>query len=93
MGRTNPTFRDRLRQFEENRAKLRRSLRQQYQRDFDTIIEHARQFADAAGYQNPREPEREILFSIILGQQTEIRELKQRVAELETETEGGENAG
>lgn len=85
MGRTNPTFRDRLREFEESRGKFRRSLRQQYQTDFDSLIEHARQYADAAGYQNPTDPEREILFSIILGQQAEIRQLQDRVTKLESD--------
>ena len=90
MGRTNPTYRDTLRDFEERWQPFRRALRAQYQTDFDRLLEGADRFADAAGYQNPRTAERAILVSMLLAHEVELRRLRERVAGGEQGTAGGE---
>ncbi|MDY6818578.1 MAG: hypothetical protein SVG88_07950 [Halobacteriales archaeon] len=83
MGRTVPTFRDRLRRFEREWQPYRRGLRRCHQPDFDRLLEHARQHADAAGQQNPRPPEWGIVLSILLAQEIELRQLRERIDTLE----------
>lgn len=56
MGRTNPTYRDRLRNLEAEWEPYRRALRRADQERFDRLFEHARRHADAAGYQNHADP-------------------------------------
>jgi len=79
MGRTNPTYRDTLRAFEDRWQPFRRGLRGQYQPDFDRLLEGADRFADAAGYQNPRDAERAILLSMLLAHEVELRRLREQV--------------
>ncbi|MCL9818553.1 hypothetical protein [Natronocalculus amylovorans] len=50
MGRTNPTFRNRIQSIEQEWQPFRRGLRQHEQAYFDLCFSHA--YADAAGYQN-----------------------------------------
>lgn len=83
MGRTLPTFRDRLRQFEQEWQPYRRGLRRRHRSDFDRLLAKARQHAGAAGHQNPRSPEQAIVLSILLAQEIELRKLRDRVDALE----------
>ena len=85
MGRTNPTFRNVLRRFEENWQQYRRALRREHQEDFDELLEHADRFAAAAGMQNPTDPEKAILVSVLLAHEVEQRELRERVENLEAD--------
>lgn len=77
MGRTNPTYRDVLRRYEERWQPYRRALRRQYQQDFDRLFERAQKHADAAGYMNAEDPHVAALFSMLLAQEAEIRELRE----------------
>lgn len=79
MGRTNPTYRDDLRDFERRWQPFRRALRRQYQSDFDRLVEDADRFADAAGYRNPRDPEVAILVSMLLAHEVELRQLREQI--------------
>jgi hypothetical protein len=81
MGRTNPTYRNYLQQFEERCSPFRRALRRQYKPAFDEVFEHAQQHSDAAGYLNSRNPELAVLLSILIGQQHELREIREAVEE------------
>ena len=81
MGRTNPTYRDALRRLESEWEPMRRALRREYQGDFDRLFDRGRTFADAAGYANPRDPERALLLSLALAHEVELRRLRE---ELET---------
>lgn len=83
MGRTNPTFRDHLRRFREDWGPFRRALRGPHQARFDDLLEGAKRFADAAGFQNPAAPERAVLVSMLLAHEVERQALEERVAELE----------
>ncbi len=92
MGRTNPTHRDQLDRFEDEWQGYRRSLRRRYQRDFDALFEHARQFAHASSFQNPTDPDLAVLVSILLAQEVEHRELAQDVAALRDMIEDSDDA-
>jgi hypothetical protein len=79
MGRTNPTFRDTLRNLEDQWSPYRRGLRRRDQDLFDTLWGYARSYADAGGYLNHADPEVVMLFSICVAQQRQIEMLRQRV--------------
>lgn len=76
MGRTNPTYRDYLQQFEDRCQPMRRGLRREYTCAFDRLFDRARTHADAAGYLNSTDPELAILLSILLAQEHELRQLQ-----------------
>ncbi len=77
MGRTNPTYRDALRRLESEWEPMRRALRREYQDDFDRLFDRAREFADAAGYANPPDPERALVLSLLLAHEVELRRLRE----------------
>ncbi|WP_435346086.1 hypothetical protein [Haloarchaeobius sp. HRN-SO-5] len=83
MGRTNPTYRDYLRRFEERYRPFRRALRYERQADFDRLFERADAHAHAAGYRNPTDPEVAALLSMLLAHEAEIRTLRERLAAAE----------
>lgn len=76
MGRTNPTYRDWLRRFEERWQSFRRALRRRHQPAFDRLFEQARQHADAAGYANATDPEVALLISMLLAHERRLEELE-----------------
>lgn len=79
MGRTNPTYRDALANVEADWQDFRRGLRREYKPAFDQLFDHARAHADAAGYQNTREPMDALLVSILLAHEHELRRLREQV--------------
>ncbi|QSX00889.1 hypothetical protein [Haloterrigena alkaliphila] len=79
MGKTNPTYRDTLSKFENDWAPYRRALRLEYQGHFDRLFDQARNFADAGGIQNHRDPMMTHLVSILLAQECRIAELEERL--------------
>ncbi|MDR5655775.1 hypothetical protein RH831_01080 [Halodesulfurarchaeum sp. HSR-GB] len=85
MGRTNPTYRDRLDALETDWGPYRRSLRRHEQGPFDRLWEHARAHADASGMYNPADPMQTVLLSICLEQERAIQELTERVTSLEAD--------
>lgn len=96
MGRTNPTFRDYVDREEDRWSSFRRGLRRHHQDDFDQLFVKARCYADAAGYANPADPHTALVLSILLGQERELRTLRERVDSLEEgesvdSREGGES--
>lgn len=88
MGRTNPTYRDRLRGLEERWQPYRRGLRSRDQTHYDQLWADARQHADAAGYLNHDEPLFPVLLSMLLAQQARIAILEERITALEAAHEG-----
>lgn len=76
MGRTNPTYRDTLRQTEERWSVYRRALRHHDQEYFDRLFEHAREHADAAGYLNHGTSEIPLLVSILLEHEKRLDRLE-----------------
>ncbi|SEN32141.1 hypothetical protein SAMN05216388_1002309 [Halorientalis persicus] len=83
MGRTNPTFRDRLERLRADWSDYRRALRRRDEPHFDRLFEHARAHADACGYLNHDSPIVPVLLSVALEQQATIAALEERVAALE----------
>ena len=88
MGRSKPTFRNYLDRFEGDWAPYRRALRRRHQDDFDRLFEKARGHADAAGHLDPTDPRFAILFSMILAQERELRELRETVDDGESSNLG-----
>lgn len=86
MGRTNPTYRDRVRATEEQWSSYRRALRRRDKDDFDALFEYARTHADASGYLNHSTAEIPILVSIALEHQKHLTELEDRLATIEAGT-------
>ncbi|MEF8773895.1 MAG: hypothetical protein V5A23_04680 [Halobacteriales archaeon] len=89
MGRTNPTYRDWLRAFEDDWAPYRRALRRRRQPDFDRLFERAREHADAAGHANPRDPELALVLSMLLAHEAELRALRNDLATDAAAADGG----
>lgn len=85
MGRTNPTFRDRLRHLENEWGDYRRALRRRHKPHFDKLFEHARAHADACGYCNHDAPMIAVLVSVALEQEAHIANLEERIADLEAD--------
>jgi hypothetical protein len=83
MGRTNPTFRDRLDRLRGEFGDYRRALRRRDKPHFDALFEHARAHADACGYLNYDSPVVAVLLSVAVEQEAHIADLEDRVAELE----------
>lgn len=79
MGRTNPTYRDRLSALEDEWSEFRRGLRYERQADFDRLFEQARSHAHAAGYQNHEAPEIALLLSVLLAHERRIDDLEDRL--------------
>lgn len=79
MGRTNPTYRDTLRQLENQWSDFRRGLRHHNQEHFDQLWVDAANYADAAGYHNSERNMDLVLMSILLAQERRIAELEAAV--------------
>jgi hypothetical protein len=79
MGRTNPTYRDAIGRLEADCRPFQRALRRQYQADFDRLFDHGRDYADAAGHYNAADPEFAFVLSVLLAQEVQLRELRERV--------------
>jgi hypothetical protein len=83
VGRTNPTYRDRLTGLEREWGDYRRALRTTEQPHFDQLFEHGREYAHAAGYLNHPTPEIPLLVSILLAHERELARVQERLAELD----------
>lgn len=79
MGKTNPTYRDTLSEFENDWEPYRRALRLEYKDHFDRLFVQALNFADAGGIQNHHDPMMTQLVSILLAQECRITELEERL--------------
>lgn len=86
MGRTNPTFRDRLQRMERGWANYRLALRRRDQSHFDRLFAQAEEHADAAGNLNAGEPLHPVLVSVLL-------EHEKRLAALESDGDGDVRRG
>lgn len=81
MGRTNPTYRDRLSALEQEWGPYRRALRTHEQAPFDRLFEHGRTYAHAAGYLNHTDPMIPFLMSILLAHERELAALAAHIEE------------
>lgn len=83
MGKTNPTTRDRICEFEEEWQAYRRALRRDRQTAFDDVLVHLREQAVAIDAQNPVEPRWTYWMAVAVAQENQLRELRGRVEALE----------
>ena len=83
MGRTNPTYRDRLSGLEQEWGHYRRALRISDQPHFDQLFEQGRTYAHAAGYLNHPTPEIPLLLSILLAHERRLAELQDRIDDID----------
>lgn len=79
MGRTNPTYRDRLDALEREWDAYRRGLRAAEQAHFDRLFAHGREYAHAAGYLNHPTPEFPLLVSVLLAHERRLAALERRL--------------
>lgn len=89
MGRTNPTYRDRLSDLEREFETYRRALRASEQDHFDQLFEHGRTYAHAAGSLNHPNPEIPYLLSVVLAHERRIAQLSEQVATLQEASKHG----
>lgn len=78
MGRTNPTYRDLLRNEEERWNDYRRVLRREDQAHFERLFSYARDHADAAGHLNHEDRMAAFWMSIALEQEKRISDLEEQ---------------
>jgi len=83
MGRTNPTYRDRLARLEERWADYRRALRRPDGEHFDRLWTHAADHADAAGHQHDERALDLALVSVLLAHERRLAALDERIAALD----------
>ncbi len=89
MGRTNPTYRDRLSALEREFETFRRALRASEQEHFDQLFDHGRMYAHAAGYLNHTSAEIPFLVSVLLAHERRIADLSEQVSELQEDRDHG----
>lgn len=95
MGRTNPTYRMRVRSLRRKWEPYRRALRRRDRPHFDRLFEQAERYADAGSHLNATDPVVPVLVSILLEQEKRLAALEKRPAALErdasTEVDGDED--
>ena len=74
MGRTNPTYRRWLEQYETSWQPFRRALRHEQQEAFDRLFERAAEHAAAAGMQNAPVPEQAFLMAVLLAHEQALHD-------------------
>jgi hypothetical protein len=79
MGRTVPTFRQRIEEATQHWAKFRRALRREDQAYFDRLFLSVRSYTQAATYQCSENTMEAILLSIALDQEKRIAALERLV--------------
>lgn len=82
MGRTIPTYREKISDWEDEYTDYYRALRHERQLAFDDLVKHVNRHSMAGGARNHHTPEFAHLVSICVGQQHEIRRLRDQVDEL-----------
>lgn len=89
MGRTNPTYRDYLAEFEMRFADYRRGLRGGAKPHFDALVAQAREHADAGHAVGYRNPDVVLLLSVALAHERRLARLEgARESEVGRKSEG-----
>lgn len=87
LGKTVPTYREELEKRIRKWKPFRDALRRREREAFDEIMELVRENASAAMNQATPNPMEGIYISILLGQETKIKSLEEKVKELEERLE------
>ena len=78
MGRSVPTYRMKLEELIAELSPYRRALREDDRAAFDALMNRARRYASAAGYQSSADPMETAMLSMLLGLEKEMETLKRR---------------
>ncbi len=76
MGRTLPTFTQRLADFVQRWAPFRRALRKRDQEAFDALVAKAKQHVAEAAYASPEDPFQAIVLAILVEQEKTLQDLQ-----------------
>jgi hypothetical protein len=76
MGRSVPTYRMKLEELIAELAPYRRALRKEDRAAFDALMNRARRYASAAGYQALADPMETAVLSMLLGLEKEMERMK-----------------
>lgn len=87
MGRTNATYRNHLDNFIEKFQPFRKGLRKENKEYLDQLWEKAHGYAAAAAYMNSPKPGVPAMVSIMVGLQSDISQLSDRLENLEDRVE------
>ena len=80
MGRSVPTYRMKLEELIAELAPYRRALREEDRAAFDALMNRARRYASAAGYQAAADPMETAMLSMLLGLERELEGLRGKAA-------------
>ncbi len=83
MGRFFPSARQVVNASAEHLAKWRRALRKEDQEAFDELLRHFRSHAGAAGYSTLESPFENLVLSVLVEQQKQLRRLRKKLGEEE----------
>lgn len=79
MGRSNPTYRNLLDDYEDRMQAFHRAMRHQHRPAFDRVFEHAHLRSAPAGMVNDPDIEMLALFSMLVGIQQDVLELRREL--------------
>jgi hypothetical protein len=81
MGRSVPTYRMKLEELIAALAPYRKALREQDRMAFDALMNRARRYASASGYQASSDPMETAMLSMLLGLEKELERLRRLVGD------------
>ncbi len=87
MGRTNPTYRNKLDKFIERFNPFKKALRQENKKYLDDLWEKMHQYGSAGSYMNSPNPGPVAVVSMLLGLQKETRQNARKIEQLERKVE------
>lgn len=83
LGRTVPTFRKVLKEEKKKWRKFKNSLKEEERKAFEILIEDCERHVSASSQVKSPNPFREMIMSILIEQQKEIKSIKEKIEELE----------
>lgn len=81
MGRTTPTYRQKIKNMKSKWSKFREGLKKEDKKYFDRIFERAQFFADAGSYANHPNSSSTVILSVLVSQEKEIQKLRDKIDE------------
>ena len=93
MGRSVPTYRMKLEELIAELGDYRRALREEDRKAFDALMNRARRYASAAGFQASSDPMETAMLSMLVGIEKELEALKRDAAAAGTDAASPPEAG
>jgi len=88
LGRSVPTYRMKLEELIAELGDYRRALREEDRKAFDALMNRARRYASAAGFQASSDPMETAMLSMLVGIEKELESLKREAASAGTDPTG-----